>query len=150
MLTHAERLAKALEFNKRFVASGYTSKKVAEEIILSEDLTHEQLESLTILYDEWKEGVSYKTGKHVRYDGRLYRVLAPGHTSQSDWTPNIAESLFTVVRPQGVIELWGERNLTTNPFMIGEQVKFEGVIYESTINDNVWSPTGYPQGWKTV
>lgn len=35
-------------------------------------------------------------------------------------------------------------------YSIGDKVRFNGVIYESLINDNVWSPGVYPQGWKTV
>jgi len=29
-------------------------------------------------------------------------------------------------------------------------VTFEGKVYESTIDANVWSPTAYPAGWKKV
>lgn len=34
--------------------------------------------------------------------------------------------------------------------MIGDKVKFNGKIYESVIDNNVWSPEAYPQGWKEV
>jgi len=29
-------------------------------------------------------------------------------------------------------------------------VSYNGKIYESTINGNVWSPEAYPAGWKLV
>ena len=32
----------------------------------------------------------------------------------------------------------------------GARVSFEGSDYESLIDGNVWSPTGYPAGWKTI
>ena len=148
-MTHEERLAKAVEFNKKFIASNYTGKKIADEIIVADTLTQEQLDSLIYLYDEWEVGIAYEVGQYRRYNGNLYKVIQT-HTSQADWLPDITASLYTLVQPQGVIEEWGTRTLSVNPFMIGEQVKFEGVIYESTINNNVWTPVDYPQGWKVV
>ena len=35
-------------------------------------------------------------------------------------------------------------------YNIGDKVKFEGKIYESVIDMNVYSPSDYPQGWKEV
>lgn len=32
----------------------------------------------------------------------------------------------------------------------GDRVRFEGLIYESTIDGNTWSPAEYPAGWKLV
>ena len=37
-----------------------------------------------------------------------------------------------------------------NPYMTGDKVTYEGVVYESTIDNNVWSPAAYPAGWKVV
>ena len=35
-------------------------------------------------------------------------------------------------------------------YSVGDRVTFEGKVYESTIDANVWSPTGYPAGWRKV
>lgn len=35
-------------------------------------------------------------------------------------------------------------------YNIGNKITFEEKKYESTINNNVWSPIVYPQGWKEV
>lgn len=49
------------------------------------------------LYDEWSgNGIEYKQGYKVRRNGKVYKVLTP-HTSQSNWTPETAASLFTVI-----------------------------------------------------
>lgn len=32
----------------------------------------------------------------------------------------------------------------------GDRVTYNGQIYESTIDNNVWSPDTYPQGWEVV
>lgn len=35
-------------------------------------------------------------------------------------------------------------------YQTGDRVIYNGKIYESTIDNNVWSPDTYPQGWKLV
>lgn len=35
-------------------------------------------------------------------------------------------------------------------YMIGDKVTFKGQRYISNINDNVWTPEGYPRGWDLV
>ena len=60
------------------------------------------------LYDKWEVGVEYKVEEEngvlikprVLYNDVLYRVEQT-HTSQADWTPDIAVSLFEVVAAAG-------------------------------------------------
>jgi hypothetical protein len=35
-------------------------------------------------------------------------------------------------------------------YSVGDRVTFEGKVYESTIDANVWSPSAYPAGWKKL
>lgn len=146
-MTHQERLNLALEFNKKFIANNFISKTNAEEILVKADLTQEEIESLQGLYPLWQTKDNFEVGEYIRYNDTLYKVIIK-HPRQADWTPDITQNLFTVVQAQGVIEEWGVRNLTVNPFMLGEKVRFEGVVYESTIDNNVWTPLAYSQGWK--
>lgn len=37
-----------------------------------------------------------------------------------------------------------------SPVMIGDQRELDGVVYESLIDFNVWSPIQYPEGWQVV
>lgn len=98
----------------------------------------------------------YVKDDKVLYDGVLYKVLQ-NHTSQEGWTPTSAPSLLTsapslfakVLTSEGEILDW-EQPSSTNPYMKGDKVKFNGKIYESVIDNNVWSPEAYPQGWKEV
>lgn len=48
------------------------------------------------IYPEWESGMEYTARKKVQYKGKLYRCLQ-AHTSQSDWTPNVVASLWTVI-----------------------------------------------------
>ena len=109
--------------------------------------------ALTIqeFYDIWTVGVSYEVGRYLQYKGVLYKVLQP-HTSQETWTPDVASSVYAkvLIDPTGeTIPEW-EQPDSTNAYMTGDKVRFEGVVYESTIDNNIWSPTAYPAGWKIV
>ena len=49
------------------------------------------------LYEKWSgNGVAYAPGKKVRYNGKLYKTKQ-AHTSQADWSPDAAVSLFDVI-----------------------------------------------------
>ena len=102
-------------------------------------------------YDDWEVGVKYEVGTYIRYEGVLYKVITT-HTSQSDWNPISASSLFAKVLtdPTGeTINEWVQPD-STNPYMAGDKVIFNGKTYESVINNNVWSPSAYPAGWKEI
>lgn len=104
------------------------------------------------LFPAWSgNGFSYAVNDRVRYNDTLYKVLQ-AHTSQSTWTPETAVSLFAKVLPgQGGTEIgdW-VKPTATNPYSKGDKVRFEGKIYESLIDGNVWSPSAYPAGWQEV
>lgn len=91
----------------------------------------------------------YVKDDKVLYNDVLYKVLQ-NHTSQEGWTPTSAPSLFAkVLTSEGEILDW-EQPDSTNPYMKGDKVRYNGKIYESVIDNNVWSPEAYPQGWKEV
>lgn len=104
------------------------------------------------LFSTWSgSGVTYAAGDRVRYEGVLYKVTQ-GHSSQEDWSPAAAPSLFAEVLPgQDGTEIgdWRQPG-STNPYMKGDKVRFNGAVYESVIDNNVYSPADYPAGWKTV
>ena len=97
-------------------------------------------------YDEWQVGVTYVVGRYVRYKEILYKVLT-AHTSQEGWTPDSATSLFAkvLIDPNGGVLEW-EQPDSTNPYMKGDKVTFEGITYVSTVDNNVWQPGVY--GWE--
>lgn len=102
------------------------------------------------LFPSWQSGIDYTVGQRVRYNGVLYSVLQ-AHTSQDTWQPDVAVSLFAkvLIPDPDVVPEW-EQPGSTNPYMKGDRVLFEGTVYESLIDNNVWSPTAYPAGWKAV
>ena len=110
--------------------------------------TDEQALEAIALYPAWKSGVDYTAGDRVRYDSILYRVLQD-HTSQADWTPDVAPSLFArvLIPDPEVIPEWVQPD-STNPYMAGDRVTHNGKLWESTIDNNVWEPGVY--GWIEV
>lgn len=106
---------------------------------------------MTELFPHWSgNSKEYVVDDKVLYNNVLYKVLQ-NHTSQETWTPENAPSLFAKVISQIGEEIpeW-EQPSSTNPYMKGDKVRFNGKIYESLIDNNVWSPEAYPQGWKEV
>lgn len=102
------------------------------------------------LFGKWREGVQYKVDDRVAYEDILYKVLQD-HTSQADWTPDAAPSLFAkvLIPDPDQVPVW-EQPDSTNPYMKGDRVHFPTAsdpIYVSLIDGNVWSPADYPQGW---
>ena len=122
----------------------------AKIVELAKSLSDETILDFPRLCDNWEVGKSYKTGDRVKYEEFLYKCLQ-SHDSQETWTPTDAPSLWAKIINEG-IPVW-EQPDSTNPYMKGDKVHFPGAsdpIYESLIDNNVWSPTAYPQGWKEV
>ena len=102
------------------------------------------------LFPNWNENAAYLEGDKVNYEGTLYKCLQ-SHTAQAAWTPTAAPSLWAkvLIPDENVIPEW-EQPDSTNPYMRGDKVMFEGQVYESAIDNNIWSPSAYPAGWQVV
>ena len=119
------------------------------------NLTDEQALQVPLMFPKWEVGKEYAVGDRVLYLGVLYKVLQ-AHTSQAGWEPDITPSLFAknlIVKDEDGEQVdipEFEQPDSTNPYMIGDKVMFEGKVYQSLIDNNVWSPSAYPQGWEEV
>lgn len=113
-------------------------------------LTDEDALEAVQLFPSWNENGQYEKDIRVLYDGILYRCLQT-HTAQAAWTPIAAPSLWAkvLIPDENVIPEW-EQSDSTNPYMTGDKVSFEGKTYESVIDNNIWSPAAYPAGWKEI
>ena len=118
----------------------------------AETLSDAQALQVPMLFDDFDgNGVAYEVGKRVLYNDILYKVIQ-AHTSQAEWTPTAAPSLFAKVINEtidGSIPEF-EQPDSTNPYMKGDRVLFNGKVYESLIDNNVYSPEAYPSGWKEI
>lgn len=76
------------------------------EAEVSRMLISEQINTLTVddntalrmreFYPEFAVGKKYTVDYKLTYGGKLYRVIT-AHTSQADWTPDVAVTLFEVI-----------------------------------------------------
>jgi hypothetical protein len=80
------------------------SRRPLTESEVSRMLITEQINTLEVddntalrmrgFYPEWQTGKAYSVGYKVQYNGLLYKIIT-AHTSQADWTPDAAVTLFT-------------------------------------------------------
>lgn len=131
--------------------------------------TEEEAKTDAAKVPEWKNpGVDhskmYHQGDVVQYQGKLVRSTRKG---LNHWTPGV---LNYDGRIWEIIEEATETSETEGPetneqpaapayrqpsgghdaYKQGDRVTFNGEVYESLINANVYSPTDYPQGWKKL
>lgn len=117
-------------------------------VTLRNSAADEQALKASALYPKWKVGTDYQKDKRVLYNNILYKVLTD-HTSQADWTPDAAPSLFAkvLIPDKNVIPEW-EQPESTNPYSKGNKVTHNGKTWLSTIDGNVWEPGVY--GWEEI
>lgn len=98
------------------------------------------------LFTPWAYPVAYKTGQIRRYtDGKLYKCLQD-HTSQEDWTPPAAVSLWVAVAdPAEEWPEWSQPVGAHDAYNRGDKVSHNGQHYTSDVDANVWEPGVY--GW---
>ncbi len=157
----------AIEHFKLYLEGNSLYKKTKEEIALEEadlrpqdvSIFREKIDTLivsldddaaienAILFPSWKVGMNYSVGERIRYNNLLYKVLQ-AHTSQSDWTPDVAPSLFARIlseNPNVIID-WVQPD-STNGYSTGTLVKYNGKIWMSTADNNIWIPGTIGAPW---
>lgn len=103
-------------------------------------------------YPEWVQPTgatdAYAKGAKVSHNDKHYisavenNVYEPGVAGWTEVTDNddSTKTIAEFVQPTGA----------SDAYQTGDKVTFNGSTYESTIDNNVWSPTAYPAGWKLV
>lgn len=111
-------------------------------------MTDEQILEYPDFVEKWEAGKTYAVGKRLEYNGTIYKVLT-AHTSQADWIPPDAPSLFAkvLIPDTDTIPEW-EQPDSTNPYAKGDKVMHNGKTWQSTTDNNVWEPGVY--GWEEV
>ena len=97
------------------------------------------------LFSPWAYPVSYKVGQIRRYGGKLYRCVKD-HTSQEDWTPEAAASLWTITAdPAEEWPSWSQPIGAHDAYGAGAKVSHQEKHWISDTDGNVWEPGVY--GW---
>mgnify|MGYP000066744587 FL=1 len=98
------------------------------------------------LFAEWTYPVNYKTGQIRRYKGNLYKCVKD-HTSQEDWAPDTAHSLWSLTAdPSEEWPEWIAPIGAHDAYPLGAKVSHKEKHWTSTVANNVWEPGVY--GWE--
>ena len=140
--TRAETLA-AVSFARMMLPSVQSSMGADDTI------------TVAALYNEWTEG-SYKVGDirlawyggthqpwkcRQEHDTTTYPDITPdGSAWRTFWIP------FHGTTPE-TAQNWIAPSGAHDAYSAGDIVNYNGMLYQSTINGNVWSPDVYPAGW---
>ena len=108
--------------------------------------------------DEWKAGtmeqpIEYKIGDVRKEEGQVYECKqAHTHHGEEGWNPSTFKAGWIVKHtkdtsnPKPYIQPQGAHDA----YMKDECVSWEGKVYVSLADSNVYSPTDYPANWKKV
>lgn len=118
------------------------------KLIRVDELTADELVELMDIYPKWETLLTPEPQKAVlnklyRYENRLYKVRTE-HMVQADYTPDITPSLYWLYYPEGVTPEYIEGR----PYSINDKIIFDGKVYTSLENNNVWNPTTKSDAWK--
>ena len=92
------------------------------------------------LFAEWAYPIAYTVGQLRRYNGTLYRCVQ-AHTSQADWTPDTAASLWSVAAdPAEEWPAWSQPVGAHDAYAKGAKVSHNGKYWTSNVDSNVWEP----------
>jgi len=98
------------------------------------------------LFAEWAFPVAYTVGQIRRYNGTLYKCVQ-AHTSQADWTPDTASSLWSKTSdPAEEWPEWSQPVGAHDAYSKGAKVSHKEKHWISTVDSNVWEPGVY--GWE--
>lgn len=117
-------------------------------------LTDERALEIATVYPVWEVGHSYAVDDIVSYgvnkanDPQLYRIVQ-AHTSQADWTPDATPAIYDAFGlDESSYPVWSQPTGAHDAYSAGDIVNYNGTLYQSTIDGNVWAPDAYPQGWQ--
>ena len=119
-------------------------------------LSEEQAMEVATIYDSWKVGKQYVGGEYFTYglndvgDPQLYKVNeGKDHISQENWLPDAQPDLYTAIGlDDSGYPIWAKPTGAQDAYNVGDIVNYNGTLYKSLINGNVYSPEEYPAGWE--
>lgn len=79
--------------------------------------------------------------------GRVVKLLQPYDSSIYTAEPEELPAQWGFVWSDDPYKAKDFVALSTSPYMTGNCAAEGGYVYRSNIDNNVWAPSGYPQGW---
>ena len=120
-------------------------------------LTDEQAEAnatlILELAEEWKPDEAYERYTYIQHEDVLYKTIHPIRIEDILPPAEAPDMYLRIGATEGgevIIEEWRQPTGEHDAYKKGDKVLYSGTVYESTIDNNVWSPGEYPQGWVEV
>lgn len=152
VLSLKERVLREQRKNERLEAR-QTSAELATSIAFVTLAENGHIDEVTAtehaeLFSPWASGVAYPVGALRQYGDELYRCVQ-AHTSQDDWTPATAASLWSRVGdPTEAYPAWSSPIGAHDAYGTHDTVSHAGKRWISTVDGNVWEPGVF--GWEEV
>lgn len=89
---------------------------------------------------------AYIAGDMVTHGGKEWVSL----TTPNVWEPGVSGWHENSPEGSDTPAEWIQPTGGHDTYKIGDRVLFEGESYESVIDNNSWSPTAHPAGWKKI
>lgn len=122
--------------------------------IFTATLPEEKALEIATVYPAWEENHAYLAGDIISYgtnsvgDPQLYKVVQ-AHTSQADWAPDSVPALYDAFGlDESGYPVWSQPSGAHDAYSVDDVVNYNGSLYKSLIDGNVWSPDVYPAGWQ--
>ncbi|MDV2420231.1 hypothetical protein RAE03_10695 [Corynebacterium tuberculostearicum] len=145
----------------------FTELQDAGKLEKPEVATEEEAKTDAAKVPEWRDpgvdhSLMYCYGDVVRYQGKLVRST---HQGLNHWEPGtlafdgriwevIGDATETPedseTTEQPTAPAYRQPSGAHDAYKKGDRVTYNGAVYESAINGNVWAPDSYPQGWKKL
>ena len=140
-----ERLGRQLAASNRMVA-----RKVIAPAVVADELDSAELAEVESLFGEFDDipvDQRVEAGQVYLHGGVLIEIVQ-GHTTQQGWIDALTPSLYKRHHVDGADfrPVTGAHDV----YRLGQIVTFEGALWRSVIDNNAYSPTGYPAGWEQV
>lgn len=108
------------------------------------NLSDEEALSIQFFFPKWDVGQHYQRDDRVEYDTVLYKVLSDNVVGDLNDLPPTSLNYYRIPVPVSMaLPYNSEKNYQKN-----ERVTYGGFVYESSINNNTWSPAEF--GWHQV
>ena len=111
-------------------------RAIIERAVAALELDNEAALECVELFPAWENGKAYTVETRVQYGGKLYRCVQ-AHTSQSDWTPPVAASLWSgvTVDPTTGYDEWKQPTGAHDAYKKGDRVLFNGSVKDIDLTD---------------
>lgn len=93
------------------------------------------------------DGALVKNGTRINWKGKLKRA-AVDLWDTAENTPEAAPTLWEDVLYKNGVRVIPETITAGLAFFKGERGYWGDVLYESLLDNNVWTPEAYPAGWQ--